>query len=66
MPKHITLSPVLFVCKKEGTLGMCINSRALNKQTKLDAYPIPRIDDILDRVSVAQWFGKKDLSTVYH
>ena len=47
-------------------LRMSINFRALNKQTKLDAYPIPGIDKILDRLSVPQWFSKIDLSTLYH
>ena len=33
--------------KKEGTLCMCIDFRILNKQTKIDAYLIPWIDEIL-------------------
>ena len=59
-------APVLFVHEKEPTLRMSINFWALNKQTKLDAYPIPKIDDILDRLKAAQWFSKIDLSTRYH
>ena len=51
---------------KEGKLRMCTNFRALKKQTKLDAYPLSRIDDILDRLNVARWFRKIDLSTAYH
>ena len=59
-------APVLFVHKKEGILRMCIDFRAFNKQTKSDAYPLSRIDDILDRLSVAQWFSKIDLSFSYY
>ena len=51
---------------KEGKLRMCTNFRALQKQTKLDAYPLSRIDDILDRLNMAWWFRKIDLSTAYH
>ena len=35
-------------------------------QTKLDAYLLPRIDKILDRVSAAGWLKKVDLSIAYH
>ena len=59
-------SPVLFVYKKEGTLRICIDFKALNKQTKLDAYSLPRIDGILDKQSVARWFSKIDLITAYN
>ena len=59
-------APVLFLHKKEGKLRMYIVFRALNKQTKLDAYPLSRIDDLLDRLSVAQWFSKINFSTAYH
>ena len=59
-------APVLFVHKKEGMFKICINFRALNKQTKLDAYSIPRITDFLDRLSVPRWFNRIDLITAYY
>ena len=58
--------PVLFVCEKEGMLSICIDFNALSKQTKLNAYVIPRINNILDRLSEARWFRKIDLSKVCH
>ena len=57
---------VLSICKKGGTLRICINFQALNKQTKLDAYLLPRIDDIFNRLSVEQWSSKINLITIYH
>ena len=65
--QYVTLWGTSTLCTlKEGMLRICINFRALNKQTKLDAYPIPRINDILDRLSAAQWFSKIDLSIAYY
>ena len=31
-----------------------------------DCYPLPRIDDLLDRLSSAQWFSKLDLAQGFH
>ncbi|GBG85393.1 hypothetical protein CBR_g40035 [Chara braunii] len=54
-------SPVLFVPKKAGTLRMCIDYRGLNAITVKNAEPLPRIDDLLDRVQECQYFSKIDL-----
>ena len=47
-------------------LHMYINFRMLNKQTKIEIYPIPGIDEILDCLCKARVFSKIDLSKAYH
>ncbi|GBG87456.1 hypothetical protein CBR_g45514 [Chara braunii] len=54
-------APVLFVPKKGGKLRMCIDYRGLNRITRKNAYPLPRIDDLLDAASGCKVFSKIDL-----
>lgn len=54
-------APVLFQKKADGSLRMCVDYRALNKVTVKNKYPIPRTDDLFDRLSRATYFTKLDL-----
>ena len=59
-------APVLFVKKKDGSTRMCVDYRALNKITKKNSYPLPRVDELLDRLNGARYFSKIDLRSGYH
>jgi hypothetical protein len=41
-------APVLFVQKKDGSQGMCVDYRTLNDVTVKNKYPLPRIEDLFD------------------
>lgn len=59
-------APVLFVKKKDGSLRMCIDYRALNKVTIKNKYPLPRIDDLLDSLSGSKCYSSLDLKSGYY
>jgi hypothetical protein len=59
-------APVLFVHKKDETLRMCVDYRALNKAMVKNRYPLPRIDDLFDRLSGAKVFSRIDLCSGYY
>jgi hypothetical protein len=59
-------APVLFVPKKDGTSRMVIDYRLLNAITIKNRYPLPRIDELMDRLQGAKVFSKIDLASGYH
>ncbi|GBG76455.1 hypothetical protein CBR_g22203 [Chara braunii] len=59
-------APVLFVPKGSGEFRMCIYYRGLNKITRKNTEPLPRIDDLLDMVQGCTIFSKVNLKSGYH
>jgi len=59
-------APVLFVKKADGSLRLCVDYRGLNRITKKNRHPLPRIDELIDRFRGARYFTKLDLISGYH
>ncbi|GBG64935.1 hypothetical protein CBR_g48683 [Chara braunii] len=59
-------APVLFARKADGTLRLCIDYRGLNRYTIKNSYPMPRSDELFDRLAGNCFFTKIDLRSCYH
>ena len=55
-------SPVVIVTKKSGNPRFCINFKKLNERTRIDAYPLPRIDGLLELFRETKIFTSIDLA----
>lgn len=58
-------SPILLVTKKNGELRACFDGRKLNSVTIKDAYPLPHIDSILNRLRDARYLSSIDLRKAF-
>ena len=56
---------VLFIKKKDGSMRLCVDYRALKKVTIKNKYPLPRINDLFDQLKGAKYFSKIDLRSRY-
>lgn len=59
-------APILFVKKSDGSLRLCVDYRGLNKITIKNRYPLPLIQESLDRLKSAKYFSKLDLRGAYN
>src|SRR5438067_9897345 len=46
-------------------MRFCVDYRKLNKITKKDNHPLPRIDEMLDKFEGSKWFSSIDLASAY-
>lgn len=54
-------SPLVLVKKKDGSTRVCVDYRQINAKMVKDEYPLPIIDDLIDRLSWAKVFSVLDL-----
>lgn len=58
-------SPVLIVKKPNGTNRLCLDSRQLNRITKRDTYPLPRVTNVIDNLRNAKFLSTIDLRSAF-
>ena len=59
-------APLVPVVKKDGSIRLCFDYRQLNAKTIPSKYPIPRPDEIFDKLRNAQVFSVIDLKNGYY
>ena len=55
----------IVLVKKDSDVCFCMDYRKLNQASKFDAYPMPRIDEVLESVGSAQFISTLDLTREY-
>ncbi|XP_069074081.1 astrocytic phosphoprotein PEA-15 isoform X1 [Pleurodeles waltl] len=58
-------SPVVLVPKPDGSVRFCIDFCKLNDISLFDTYPIPRVDDVLEKLGKAKYLSTLDLTKGY-
>ena len=54
-------SPSISVPKSGGSFQLCTDYRKVNNCTKIDTFPVPRIDDCIDKIGQSKFVSKFDL-----
>ncbi|MGH0125978.1 UNVERIFIED_CONTAM: hypothetical protein FKN15_017686 [Acipenser sinensis] len=58
-------SPVVLVEKPDESTQFCIDFRRINEKSKFDTYPMPRVDELLERLGMAHFVTTLDLMKGY-
>ncbi len=58
-------SPVVLVPKKDGGLRFCVDFSKLNTISAFDPYPMPRVDELVERLGKAEFLSTLDLCKGY-
>ena len=59
-------APIVFVHKKDGSLRLSVDYRALNHLMISNKYPLPLISELLDKTRGGKWFTSLDQKNGYN
>ena len=54
------------VRKSDGSIRICIDYRAINERTEKNSFPLPRIDDLIDKLRESSCINHLDLRSEYN
>ncbi|XP_043216447.1 uncharacterized protein K02A2.6-like [Amphibalanus amphitrite] len=60
------ISPLVVGRKRDGAIRLCVDMRRVNQAVITDGHPLPRIEDVLDRLRGSLMFSRLDLKDAYH
>ena len=67
--KHVDFSewaaPIVVVSKPSGKVRICGDFKQLNQRIAIDQHPLPRLDDLMEKLHGGQYFSKLDLADAY-
>ena len=58
-------APIVCVPKKDKSLRLCVDYRGLNSQTIFDPQPMPKIEEVINKLGKAKYISKLDLTKGY-
>ena len=58
-------SPIVLAPKPDGSTRFCNDFRKLNEISAFDAYPMPRVDELIERLGPARYISTLDLTKGY-
>nr|XP_015210947.1 PREDICTED: uncharacterized protein LOC107078390 [Lepisosteus oculatus] len=58
-------SPIVLIPRPDGTIRFCNNFKRLNEISRFDAYPMPCIDELIERLGNARYISTLDLTKGY-
>lgn len=58
-------APIVIVPKKDKSIRLCVDYRGLNQQTIFDPQPMPKLEEIINKLGKAKYISKLDLTKGY-
>ncbi|CAC5369044.1 unnamed protein product [Mytilus coruscus] len=58
-------APIVPIRKHDGTLRICVDYRKINQITIFDAYPIPRMEELFEKLGEAKFISRLDMTKGY-
>ena len=59
------LSPIVLVSKPDGSKRMCLDYRGVNTHLTTDIYPLPRLQELVDKASGKCFYSTLDMKEAY-